>query len=97
MELKERAWHLLQDVAMEKNRTVDELVKMLQERVEKKEADKPKKEFDPEDLESQVLFFGKMKNKTFKVVKKSEAYRVTGKPPISTKWVTLISPMGWVR
>ena len=30
---------------------------------------------------------GYMKNKTFKVVKKSEAYRVTGKPPISTKWV----------
>ena len=28
-----------------------------------------------------------MKNKTFQVVKKSEAYRVTGKSPISTKWV----------
>ena len=28
-----------------------------------------------------------MKGKTFKVVKKSEAYRVIGKGPISTKWV----------
>ena len=28
-----------------------------------------------------------MKGKTFKVVKKSEAYKVTGKRPISTKWV----------
>ena len=28
-----------------------------------------------------------MKEKIFKVVKKSEAYRVTGKGPISTKWV----------
>ena len=28
-----------------------------------------------------------MKGETFKVVKKSEAYRVTGKVPISTKWV----------
>ena len=28
-----------------------------------------------------------MKCKTFKVVNKSEAYRVTGKGPISTKWV----------
>jgi hypothetical protein len=27
------------------------------------------------------------KNKTFKVVKKAEAYRVTGEGPISTKWV----------
>ena len=30
---------------------------------------------------------GYMKNKTRKVAKESEAYRVTGKPPISTKWV----------
>jgi hypothetical protein len=30
---------------------------------------------------------GHMKNKIFKVVKKEEAWRVTGKAPISTKWV----------
>jgi len=30
---------------------------------------------------------GHMKNKIFKVVKKEEALRVTGKAPISTKWV----------
>ena len=28
-----------------------------------------------------------MKGKIFKVVKKSEAWRITGKAPISTKWV----------
>jgi hypothetical protein len=35
-----------------------------------------------------------MKNKIFKVVKKSEAYRVTGKGPISTKWVDTDKPHG---
>jgi hypothetical protein len=30
---------------------------------------------------------GHMKGKIFKVVKREEAWRVTGKPPISTKWV----------
>ncbi len=30
---------------------------------------------------------GHMKGKTFKVVKKREAYETTGRAPISTKWV----------
>ena len=38
-----------------------------------------------------------MKGKTFKVVKKSEAYRVTGKGLISTKWVDTDKAMETAR
>jgi hypothetical protein len=43
----------------------------------------------PLDLVKAARFeeMGHMKNKIFKVVKKEEAWRVTGKAPISTKWV----------
>ena len=43
----------------------------------------------PLDLvrEARMEEIGHMKGKTFKVVKKSECYAITGKAPKSTKWV----------
>ena len=35
-----------------------------------------------------------MKGKIFKLVKKSEAWRITGKAPISTKWVDTVKTHG---